>query len=115
MVVTAAIHIREDTQHGKGKKGSLISTVLHFATRILTQKETDPTPSTDMYTLGDMTTGNTDTSRGLSTFEEPDYPSRDDKSGNHSHQVLVVDHDSDGESSMRHGISKSMVGAQSFV
>ncbi|PBK60606.1 hypothetical protein ARMSODRAFT_944675 [Armillaria solidipes] len=65
VVVTAAIRIREES-HGKTQKGQLVSTFLHFATRVLTHKDTaatHPHMHATAVKLDDINTGTT----GIST------------------------------------------------
>ncbi|KAK0215084.1 hypothetical protein IW262DRAFT_1404952 [Armillaria fumosa] len=81
VVVTAAIRIREESQHGKAQKGQLVSTFLHFATRILTHKDTAATHPhmhvaevklDDINTRTSMTTTMTHSNKDLVTFELED-------------------------------------------
>ncbi len=85
VVVTAVIRIREEgSQHGKTQKGQLVSTFLHFATRVFTHKDTaatHPNMHVAAVKLDDINTGMTGTSmtttmtpsnKDLVTFELED-------------------------------------------
>ncbi|KAK0202323.1 hypothetical protein DFS33DRAFT_1384673 [Desarmillaria ectypa] len=85
VVVTAVIRIREDSQRSRAQKGQLVSTFMHFASRVLTHKDTGathPKMHVRAVRLNDINSGSTGTSttttmnKGLTTFElegEPDF------------------------------------------
>ncbi|KAF9012877.1 hypothetical protein BDZ89DRAFT_1023817 [Hymenopellis radicata] len=116
VVVTAAIRIREESQQAKSRKTGAMSTMLHFATRVFSQKDTTSTfPSPTAYVttvhLDDLSTGITSTTLSSNNLKDE---VRDDtqsfgKSGPHDPFSIQV-HDVDEElgNNAKYG-SRSMI------